>query len=299
MHLAKAWARVALLALLVVLVGRAPASAEAPRPKGPYKAPPSRVWPRVAVVCIDSASVKRLGGFPFDRAVHARLLARLLSAGARLVAFDLYFGDAGTPSGDLAFARAIARSRRTWLIASPLSQKASDPARPLALFAQAAGWRVGVPSIEQGEHFVGGVRVSPVGTAKMPHLLMGLMTDALRLRRWPRAAGPDATWVGDWRLPTPGGVFTSEPSDTRRLAIDGDSRIRLYSYARVLSGEVSLRELDGAIVLVGVTPSPRNGEELIFEDWSIPAWVMKAHVEALAILLEKMFRALDHPTGRP
>lgn len=270
------------------------AHAGAPTPRGPYVPPPTRIWPRVDVICIDNASMQHLGRYPFDRALHAKLLDKLVAAGARVVAFDVYFGNPRSPQGDAALASAIARSGRTWLIVDPVTAAEDNPKMPLPLFARAAQWRIGNPSIDQGMHFVGGISMKPFGKSKMPHLLVGILADYMRLRRWPYQT-PDGNhvYVGSYVMPAPGGSFTADNSDTRRLAINADSRLQLHSYWRVLQPDYPMARFKDAIVIIGRTPNPRDGEELIFEDWSIPAWTMKAHVEALGIIMEKMVRYLD------
>lgn len=272
--------------------------ADPPTPRGPYVPPPSRFWPRVELICIDTASIQRIGRYPFDRALHAKLLDKLVAAGARVIAFDLYFGSPLTVDGDRAFARAIARSKRTWLICDPLSAADDQPRLPLAILADAAQWRIGNPSIDQDQHFILGVSTRPFGRSKMPHVLIGMMADYLRLRRWPYPT-PDgnSVYMGSWVMPAPEGSFKPDNTDTRRLAINADSRIRLHSYWKVMKADYPTTRFRDAVVLVGITPFPRNGEEIIFDDWNIPAWSMKSHVESLAILVEKMLRYLDKPRG--
>ena len=60
----------------------------------------------VVVVAIDTDSEASLGRYPWGREWHARLLRNLHRAGARVVAFDLTFGD-GFPRADTAFRAAI------------------------------------------------------------------------------------------------------------------------------------------------------------------------------------------------
>jgi adenylate cyclase len=53
---------------------------------------------------------------PWDRALHARLVERLVAGGARAIVFDILFTEAGTnETADAAFAGAIARSHRVIL----------------------------------------------------------------------------------------------------------------------------------------------------------------------------------------
>ncbi len=63
--------------------------------------------PSLVIVLIDDQSLQRLGRFPFDRKVYAKLLDRLKEAGARVVAFDILFVEP-TPS-DKFFAEAMKR----------------------------------------------------------------------------------------------------------------------------------------------------------------------------------------------
>lgn len=120
------------------------------RLRGPV-APP----PQVAIVSIDEASAVHLGLplMPRDwpRSVHGRLIDRLVAKGAVVIAFDLAFERAQPLAEDLAFARAIADSRRVILFEAierrNLAPHGVEPAtavwlellrRPLPVFANAA-----------------------------------------------------------------------------------------------------------------------------------------------------------------
>ena len=63
--------------------------------------------PDLTLVVIDDESLRALGRFPFDRTVYARMLDRLKTAGAKVVAFDILFVES-TPS-DKALAEAMRR----------------------------------------------------------------------------------------------------------------------------------------------------------------------------------------------
>ena len=63
------------------------------------------------IVAIDSRSLSRLGGWPFARSVHGRLVDRLRERGARSIVFDVVFATpASDPAQDAAFAAAIRRA---------------------------------------------------------------------------------------------------------------------------------------------------------------------------------------------
>lgn len=63
--------------------------------------------PDLLLVVVDDESLRKLGRFPFDRTVYARLLDRLKESGAKVVAFDILFVEP-TPS-DKVFAEAMKR----------------------------------------------------------------------------------------------------------------------------------------------------------------------------------------------
>lgn len=303
--LRKAWPALGLL-----LLSAMPAACRTHQPL--YVRPPSRCWPRVEVICIDRMTLDNFGKWPIDRGFHARLVDKLVRAGARVIAFDLYFGDAMNSHGDRAFAAAIARSHRTWLILDPTSIyykgrkddkiKESDyPKRPLALFASAAQWRIANPLIDSDEisRAVGGIAMAPVGTPRYRQLLVGIMTDYLRLRRWPYPTEDgDHYVVGSWLLPTPGGEFRQDALDSQRLGIHGDSHMHTHSYWRVLRDDYPMGTFRDAIVFVGRTPIDNGEDQLVFSDWTVNKYVTRTHVEALGILMEKMMRYLDVPRPR-
>lgn len=77
----------------------------------------------VVVVSIDSESSERLNvsGNPdrWPRSLHARLVENLARAGARVVTFDLYFLEPGSPKENNSFAEAIKKARNV-VLAEPL-----------------------------------------------------------------------------------------------------------------------------------------------------------------------------------
>lgn len=65
----------------------------------------------VAIVEIDDPDIRRYGGLPFPRHLHAHAIDALLAAGARAVAYDLQFTEPSTARDDAALARAAADPR--------------------------------------------------------------------------------------------------------------------------------------------------------------------------------------------
>jgi HD-GYP domain-containing protein (c-di-GMP phosphodiesterase class II)/CHASE2 domain-containing sensor protein len=73
----------------------------------PEPAPPANVL----VVGIDNESLKELGPLPWPRTRHAELIGALAGAGARAIAFDMWFADpARDPAEDVALAAAAERA---------------------------------------------------------------------------------------------------------------------------------------------------------------------------------------------
>ena len=69
----------------------------------------------VVVAAMDDDSMARIGKPPWRRMVHAKLVDKLTKAGASAIVFDVLFyePDNDRPQDDLAFARAIRKSKRT------------------------------------------------------------------------------------------------------------------------------------------------------------------------------------------
>ncbi len=75
-----------------------------------------RISKRVAIIAMDDAATRRFG-HPLPRPVHAKLVERLKSAGAKAIIFDVIFADPNrqTPEGDLQFAQSIAKAGNVFL----------------------------------------------------------------------------------------------------------------------------------------------------------------------------------------
>jgi adenylate cyclase len=69
----------------------------------------------VTIAAIDEASLAKLGRWPWSRATLARLAERLDQAGARVIAFDVFFSERESPAADGQFARAIGATRKVVL----------------------------------------------------------------------------------------------------------------------------------------------------------------------------------------
>ncbi|MBM3464608.1 MAG: CHASE2 domain-containing protein [Armatimonadetes bacterium] len=288
------------LTLLLLIVLARPALAGPATPGSTrMPTPPSNFRPHVEVICIDDRTERKLGRVPLDRRHHAALVNKLVAAGARVIAFDLYFGSRMSPAGDKAFADAIRRSNRTWLIVEPTSAKKEEPILPLAMFASAARWRIAYGTVAEDLRFVIGISMAPMGKQKLQHLCVGLLSDYMRLRRWPYPNASGDAWIfNGWELPASDGMFTSDASNTKRLDIDADSWVRQHSYGDVVSPGYDMRKFKNSIVVVGAT-AQNVGEEYIFNNWHAPRWQTVYHVQAIGILVEKMLRYMEKPERLP
>lgn len=68
----------------------------------------------IVIISMDDASIEKIGRWPWERRVHARLIDRVSRAGVKAVAFDVFFSEKDTrdPGNDAALADATRRSRR-------------------------------------------------------------------------------------------------------------------------------------------------------------------------------------------
>ena len=118
----------------------------------------------IVIVAIDEPSIHELGvRWPFPRSMHARLIDRAASDGARVVAFDLLLSEPAAADDDAALAEAIRRAPRV-VLGKTLEQSETAAARewtraePLPAFI-AAGARAGEVGVDPDADFV--VRVTP------------------------------------------------------------------------------------------------------------------------------------------
>jgi PAS domain S-box-containing protein len=77
---------------------------------GRFRLLPRDVSGQLVVVAIDPESLHKLDTWPWPRDYHARLLDRLMAAGAKNVAFDIDFSAASTANADRSFENALARA---------------------------------------------------------------------------------------------------------------------------------------------------------------------------------------------
>ena len=69
----------------------------------------------VTIAAIDETSLRKVGRWPWSRAIHAELVRKLDQAGARTIAFDIFFPERESAKADAQFAAAIKASGKVVL----------------------------------------------------------------------------------------------------------------------------------------------------------------------------------------
>ena len=127
------------------------------------------------VIAIDERSLHLLGQFPWRRSLHAHLLRRLAAAGAKTVAFNVFFVDpAADRSQDAQFAAAL--NLVPTVLAYPLENAQRVP--PIAATLSGHGAYLGFNSVDEPAGWLIGEWLT-IGSPKKP--LDSLQATALRL----------------------------------------------------------------------------------------------------------------------
>jgi CHASE2 domain-containing sensor protein len=173
------------------------------------RALPSAAPRFVTIAAIDEASLAKLGRWPWSRTTFASLAEKLDQAGARVIAFDLFFPERESPRADAQFARAIRTAKKVVLASVFIDNQAEVrylgpaglAAARLAIAPQAIA---DVRSSAQGE---------PTFKRREPH---GVLVNILELQGgtsiWPTYAAHRSSGVSTgassrhstckWRAPT-------------------------------------------------------------------------------------------------
>ncbi len=187
---------------------------------------------KLVVVAIDSRSLHALDTWPWPRDYHARLLDRLVAAGAKKIAFDVDFSAASTLSSDRALAAALARAQGRVILPvfaqrDPLAQQ--RPGVALDTFP-AAVFRPWV--------LVGGVNVLPGPNGLVRQYSPVTMIDG--------APMPSMAALLFGRLPAQTGAFYVDYGIR-------PSALTVLSYVDVLNGRFDPAAVEGKDVMVGAT----------------------------------------------
>lgn len=193
---------------------------------------PSSPPEEILIVGIDAASFRSLGHpWPWPRRHHARLIHRLTEAGAALIVFDVFFGEAAASEDDRLLVEALQKSGK--VILSRVVESTRDPMfsreitlNPLeALCAAACGLGVSLLTPDP-DGVVRRFHLSPAGHRT-------LAEEVIRLRK------PDLTFPGDFK-----GLI---------CYLGPPGQVESVSYHQVLAGDkTQLRKIvKDRIVLVG------------------------------------------------
>jgi diguanylate cyclase (GGDEF)-like protein/PAS domain S-box-containing protein len=208
----------------------------------------------VVLVAIDETSLAEVGRWPWPRRIHAELIRRLAARGAAAIGIDVIFSesDATDPAGDTLLAMAIVSAGNVVLpVYREMAQGRSRERRPLPVLAAAAAGlgHVGLTPDEDGR--LRRFRLVEAGRPSLPVAMLAL-------------AGHAVPAVDEALLPSPHGA----------------SHVRRLSAAAVLRDDPLQRDLEGAVVLVGVTAAglaPRTA-------WpDAPGGIAAVEVQAAAI----------------
>jgi len=97
----------------------------------------------VTIAAIDEKSLAKLGRWPWSRATFAQLVGRLDEAGAKVIAFDMFFSERESPAADAQFAKAVSASGKVVLGTVFLTR---EEARHLGVASQERAFKSIAPS---------------------------------------------------------------------------------------------------------------------------------------------------------
>lgn len=208
--------------------------------------------PDIVLVAIDDPSIATIGRWPWRRALHAELIARISAQNPRVIGMDVLFNEADLdyPEDDLLLTDAIRRSGRVVL---PVLRRGYGPTSnatdlPWPPFAQAAADLGHVHVAPDGDGVVRSLYLHE-GPAAVPwhHFSMALQCVA-QARQAGAAPCP--------RPPLPADAAPWEHTEHTLIAYaGGPSQFPTYSYIDVLRGAVAADAFRGKYVLVGAAAS--------------------------------------------
>ncbi|MFN3713651.1 MAG: CHASE2 domain-containing protein [Alcanivoracaceae bacterium] len=201
--------------------------------------------PSILLVMIDEYSLREFGRWPWDRAIHARLIEQLHHQDARAVIYDLLLSEPDTlrPESDQDLARAIADHGRVYLPVHVEQLRGGQliEALPWRQFAEAAHRLGHVDLVRDEDGLVRSLWLrSGVAQAFWPHIALAVLEDeeplqALAYQR--RSRGQSGARV----------AMREHPRGIPFARVDYPR----VSAADVISGRVPAPLLAGRIVLVG------------------------------------------------
>ncbi|WLG74130.1 CHASE2 domain-containing protein [Pseudomonas simiae] len=206
---------------------------------------PLPVDPRILLVTIDDASLKKLGRWPWPRGLHADLIDRLSAAQPAGILFDVIFSEPGDPANDKRLAESVCNAGNVLLplVREGAANYSQPDAQMMPLLKCAKG--VGHINVEADSDSV--VR-------------------SLYLREGPPdAKAPQLAWLA-YEMSGELSEMPGEPQQSVTQQWHREHAIRIpfiaphtrfpsVSYVSVLHGEVAPERLRNRLILVGSTAS--------------------------------------------
>jgi signal transduction histidine kinase/CHASE2 domain-containing sensor protein len=185
----------------------------------------------LVVVEIDPRSLRSLDTWPWPRTYHARLLDRLIAAGASDVALDIDFSATSTPGADRELAAALSRAEGRAILPAfaQTDARAGRPGRITYTY----------PAADFREH----ARIGAVNVFTGPDSLVRLHSPGIRFDGAPLASSPAL-------------LFGAPPASVGDFYLDFGIRpesIPGLSYVDVLEGRFDPTVVAGKKVIVGAT----------------------------------------------
>lgn len=266
--------------------------------------------PDIVIIGIDDLSINQIGRWPWDRAVHGRLVDQLSQAD--VVAFDVIMTDSsGKPGDDEALAAAIKNHGRVVLT----SFVRYDDVRGQFVATMQRPTKVLLDAVREGKHKFSGqgtvntgggedsvVRAYvPVDTDTFgePHPSLALAAIMLK-----KGYTPDQIQADPFGPLSVGDIFV--PRDrTGQVLINFAGKPQSYetiSYAQVLDGKVPPEKFKGKIVFVGATtPTLKDDFPAPFaKDTSLNSLMPGVEIQAAAaatMLEGSQFVRVEHSTN--
>ena len=246
----------------------------------------------IVIVGIDEESLRRIGRFPWSRAVHAALIDKLSAEGAKAVAFDIVLTEPDTrdPNADRVLAEAIHNNGRVIL---PVTKNVVDgeitgEIQPVPMFASVAARLAQIDAEPDRDGIVRSTFLrAGGGAARHPSLALAVLLIADPLNWPPTRALPGTKnlqqaqagqyWVRDNLYLVP---YAGPPGHFKRI-----------SYADVLVGQYPADTFKNKLVLVGTTaaglrdefPTPVSGEASNMPGIEIHANILQGLQEGIDI----------------
>lgn len=207
----------------------------------------------IAIVAIDAPSLANQGVWPWPRSLHAKLVDRLIDAGASDIAFDVDFSSASSPAEDQIFEDALRRGGGSIALptfiqfSSSIGHDQSFVSKPLPRFA-AHSWSAAVnvrPDLD------GKIRRYSIG-----QMLPGGVAPSIAVFIAGRTSIEETNFLIDFGIRS--------------------QTVPIYSFSDVLNHPETLKQLEGKKVIVGATAVELDDRVTIPGGRVIPGVVLQA-----------------------